>query len=823
VYVAAALLASGCSSTRPSIEEGIEEGSREYDVGRYDLKGEFDWNRNSLLASVDITLTLTEGGVRAIELDSAVAVSAVRVAGTGAVPFSMDAEHERLEVSLKDVPAIADGATLSLEIDYEASPRDALRAIPARKGDPLDVRAVFTQSEPLGAAQWMPCNNTTADRAIFSVEMHMGRAESMIANGDLVFDAEGDASGRRMRYETGYSLPPYLMAFAISDFQVESTMKGSTPVSVWHRRGLSGSYDAMLDQLGRLIERFGTLLVPYPFEKYSLVLLPGFPVSGMENASITFQRESSSMEPGLASDFSLMAHELAHQWFGDLVTVKSWDDLWIKEGMATLLQAEGARAYMDESSKGTLNGDDFGVEAGEPIRDTSAAPDEKYTSGPYSRAAWLLTQIRSLTGEDAFWGTLRRILEEHRFGTIGTDEFLDAFAPALGPEATARAKRAVDARALPSLSVEPSPTVGARVTLHDPEGALVAPMEIAWVSADGSQRTQALTPDHEVQVSPQQSDEILILDPFDRHPDWASFLTQDESYDNYQAQVSPLRVPRTPQGITRFLEIAGIHQLTALGDHLPSVAPTQFAGFVAALDAEAAKAVAISAACVVGHDSQSSDPVLYASWTETLKNALSSPPYTFGLSSVGSYDACAGLAPPENLFSSEWAQLRTGLPSGGVENPRLVFLSKFRLPAPIALSTWSSVAMNAGSLRARRLATQHLVSYTRALEPADVPAFRTFFVDLLHATEVFEVLQMDIRGVVATMAPSASENARALDGLRKVLLKDVMQSVHMQAVCAAYRLTQGDAEAWHTFTEGSPAALLAPRVTAALADPSGCP
>src|SRR6185436_14172530 len=127
------------------------------------------------------------------------------------------------------------------------------------------------------------------------------------------------------------------------------------------------------------------------------------------------------------------------------------------EGMATLLEQEGARVYMDESSAGTLNGDELDAASGEPIRDKSAAPDDKYTSGPYGRAAWLLTQIRSLVGEDAFWKTLRGILDKHGFGTIGTEEFLDEFAPALGPSATARARRAVDAVLSPTLSVKQGP------------------------------------------------------------------------------------------------------------------------------------------------------------------------------------------------------------------------------------------------------------------------------------------------------------------------------------------------------------------------------
>ncbi|WP_437567618.1 M1 family metallopeptidase [Sorangium sp. So ce542] len=810
-------LAAACSGEGPAPLEGSA-----FDVERYDLRGEFDWERGRLVATLGLTLSIAGDGPRVVVLDSAVAeVKEVRRKDGGALPHELDPAREALAVDLSSVPEASRGEPIALEIDYEALSGDALRAVPARKGDPVAVRAVYTISEPLGASRWMPCHNAPSDRAVFSVAMRVDGGESLIANGDLVADEDLGASGRLVRYETAYPLPPYLMAFAIGDFEVERGAKGDLPIAVWHRRGLPGDHGKMVDEIARAIGRFEELLVPYPFEKYALVLLPDFSVGGVEHASISFQREERSTEPALASDLLLTTHELAHQWFGDLVTVETWDDLWIKEGMATLLEQEGVRAYTDESGAGTLNGDELGPRAGDAVRDPSLAPDEKYTSGPYGRAAWLLTQIRSLTGEDAFWSALRGVLAERRFGTIGTDALLDAFAPALGPEALARARRAASAKALPSLAVEPAPSGGAFVTLRDPDGALVAPLELAWVSVDGAARVQALAPGERVEVAPARPSELLVVDPLDRHPEWA-FLGTERDLEAYAAALAPRRVPSDPEAVSRFLEVGGAHQLAALQGGLPAgLAPEQLESFLEDLDGEAARAVALAAACDAA-SAPGLDAKVRGAWSSVLAGLFAGAPHSYGLDYVDSYAACSAVVSPEELFAEDWALLRAGLAYGGVSDARLQYLSKFRLSPDAALRTWGPVALASSSVRARVVAIRHLATYVDGLDQAALPAWRDFFAGVLGVTDVSDVLAADLRAVVASAAPTAAGNEAALAGLTRVLRAPAARSVHPGAVCAAFVLTGGDEQAFRRFAAALDGADLTDRAAALLRSPSDC-
>ena len=794
----------------------------EIDVKRYDLRGEYDWERNRLVATVGITLAPTVDGVRVIALDSAVTeVMAVRLSGGGDLPFTEDAEQAQLRVDLSGVPGLARGEDITLEVDYEAEPSDSLIPVAERRGDPVIERSVFTMSEPIGARRWMPCHDTPSDRALFSVDMGMHVAEVMIANGDLVADEVGEGLTHRMRYETGYTLPTYLMAFAISDFEVDSTNLGDLPVSAWRRRGVTGSYDVVLQETVGMISHFEAMIGPYPFEKYAVVHLPNLPAGGIEHASITFQREGISSEP-FSRDLYLTAHELGHQWFGDLVTVETWDDLWTKEGMATLLGAEGLRPHTDLAGPLLLRGDSFSVAPGQAIRDPSLPPEDKYTTGPYGRGAWLITQIRSLVGEDAFWQTLRGILEEHASGTISTDEFLEAFAPALGPDAMARARRAVDARDLPTLEIATLPSGGASVTLQDPGGALVAPMDIAWVAEDGSVREETLEIGTPLELAP-QSGEFLLLDPLDRHPRWDSFLADSASREAFEGSVIPLLIPTSPEGVARFLEAGGAHQELVVRRALPNVTPAGFLDFVAALDSEVARALAVKTACTVAADPDL-DPQTAADWANLLQRILPVEPPPFALDQLqsGGYAACT-MFDAATAFASEWALMETGLPSGGISDARLTFLSAFKLPARMALATWGSVAMQASSVRARWLATQNLRSYLADLDPADLPVWRAFFVQMLSASEVTDTLREAIQAVVTSMAPTAAENADALAGLDVALHSRLTRPVHERAVCAAFKLTQGDTEAWRAFADGLRYAPLTPKAIELLLDPSGCP
>ncbi|HEU4412083.1 MAG TPA: M1 family aminopeptidase [Polyangiaceae bacterium] len=811
---AAAHAARGGRPAAAAIASGL-------DVERYDLVGDFDWSQGRLHASVTVTLSAAHAPPSTVVLDSGVAVREVRLASGAALPFSADAAAKTLSIELG--AHAAPGA--ALVIDYDAATPHAifgdtaLNVFNPRPGDPDPSRLMYTFSEPEQARDWLPSHDDPADRAFFSVDLHVGAGERLVANGDLVDDSTGGGCVEgRMKYATAYTLPTYLMAFSLGEFEVEEKQgPHGLPLSVWHRPGVRGDFKGTLDELARLVRTLeGLTGVAYPFEKYALVLVPD--MGGEEHASISFQDENGSAHPDLGGDLALTTHELAHQWFGDLVTVASWDELWIKEGMATLLEYEGTRTHLDRDGVGLFGMDARFILSGQPVRDTSTPPQAKYHTGSYDRAGWVFAQLRALVGEAAFWGGLRQVLNDHRFGAVDREGLLAPFRAALGEEGLAKVRRATDAYELPALTVE-SLAVGARVTFDDPEGALFAPMSVAWHRADGSVETVDIAPGVPTDLVPSSPDDLLVIDPLDIHPAWSLFMVDPASFDAYFSSVEPWRTPATPAQRARFLEVGGGHQEGALieGGALPAMAPQEFAGFLGALDSDDARAVAVQHACGLAASEG-------GGWVEAARRALRHRrAFTFGIDFVG-YDACADVLPAAELFSDNWPKLLTGLDEPLLDEVEITYLSKFSAGSPAEnLSIWSAVFEQGYSGRVRRTASNALSTFAFSLPPGEHPAWRAKTAALLASTGMLETafplifIQRRIAG------PTAADNAAGLDAFTTVLHRASLHFAHQLTVCRARSLVKGDEAAWAAFVASVADAELSPDVRAALeSPPPGC-
>ncbi|WP_394834864.1 aminopeptidase [Pendulispora rubella] len=823
IWWAAALVgcgAVGCNAAHDdagtSTQVSLNEEQAALDVERYDLAAEYDWENRRLVASVKVTLDATKTPPALVVLDSRVAVTGVRLDTGEALSFSEQPGTLAIDLGTHAAPGV------HFIIDYEASPpigsgqnaTSPLTAIESRPGDAIGSRVLYTHSEPENARFWMPSHDAPEDRAYFSIDMRVDDGEQLVANGDLVEAANG-----RTKYRTAYTIPTYLMAFALGEFGVERTRgPHGLPISVWHRPGLPGAYQPLLGLLDRMVRRFeGLLGVAYPFEKYSLVLLPDFP-GGEEHASITFQGEILTSRADLERDARLTTHELAHQWFGDLVTVEGWDDLWIKEGMATVLQWEGTRSFLDRDGSDPRDGDMRAVSAGEAVRDPSIEPSAKYDSGPYDRGAWVLTQMRTLAGERAFWATVRQVLTRHRFGAVSTDSFLEAFRPVLGDAALVAIRRAIGAKALPTLAIEPV-AGGGRVTLHDPEGTLLVPMRFAWHRAGGAVQTFELVPGVPTDIVRNAPEDLLVLDPRDVHPAWSLFASDGASQKAFSEAIAPLRIPFGGRARERFSNVGGTHQLTALLEGtLPTMRSSEFPEFLRGLDSDAARATAVARACAFAPSDTGSG------WVPVLERVLREQPFPGGLRrSPFFYEACSRLFPPSQLFPRAWSSLGEGLTSPVLDEAQVAYLEKFTAPPEEMLRVWSAVVQKGYSTRTRFEAAFVLHEFSsnpNAISEAERPVWRERMAQLVAAGQVPFVLESLIPTLGNVAGASAVENAAGLRALAAVLHMRGVPQNHRDAACTAYRLTAQEDTAWRAFVESVANAEIHPSVRAILRDPA---
>lgn len=786
-----------------------------YDVAAYALRGEYDWDRGRLLATVDVTFKTEDPQLSSILLESLVDVSAVTDPDGNDLPFVADPELGTLQI---DITTLADQDPLRLTIAYEAASSEALRAWDVRAGDPATTRALYTYAEPLDVPRWMPCQNRPDDRARFSVEMRVQKDESMIGNGALELD-EMDGDARRMRWATDYTLPPYLMAFAVGPFATNTSTHGDVSIGVWHRPDLDGDLDGVVDELDRMLTVYEPKLGPYPFEKYQLILLPAVG-GGIEHAGITFQSETSSNQPSLPGDHDLTAHELAHQWWGDLVTVATWDDVWIKEGFASMLETLPLHRAEDQSDSGVLLGDFQNAAAGQAIRDPALAPPEKYTSGPYGRSAWLLTQLRGVVGDDEFFATVQDLLDEHAYGTISTDDMIAAFAPLLGDDGSARMQHAIDAQDLPNLKIAPGDGGGATLTLRDPDQSLVAPIELEWRRADGTSELLTLVAGQPLTLEKDAPGDLLVIDPRDVHIRLAYFLSDDDSRDSHAADLMPLTLPAGPDALAAFTALPGVHQRFALTyAGLPPISPEQLPDLITGLHSDGARAIALRAACKAALLLDDLDA--QAAWTPVLTAAFTDDPPLAGITAVSTYSECTTLVDAQTMFAADYAALAAGLETPEISYPRLLLLARFDLPPADAFATWTPVVRRGHSLRVRGAAATEVYGNIIALDAEagdDFTPWRAFVLEMLAANEAAEVLSPMIYSAGEF---DGADNSDFLDAFVDIFHNPVTWQLHARAVCGVLPLLHSQSE-YDAFVARIDDATLADDVLELLADPAEC-
>ncbi len=797
----------------------VADDSRDFDALSYSLTGEFDWQGEALKARVTAVVHLTHPETEHLTLDSRVTeVRSVLLNGTVQPGYVVDKDAGALTIDLAGLSAEVRAQDLTIAVDYvrlanetpdAGAPFDpiALRAISPRAGDPVTARTVNTMSEPRSASQWMPCKDDPADRARFSAELIMPADEALISNGKLVRDERLPDGRRVMGYSTSFSLPTYLMAFAEGQLISSVSEVGNLPIGVWSRRGLAVDTDGVISQLSRLITRYQELLGPYAFDQYMIVLLPEFG-GGEEHAGITFQSEGEGSDTSGAGDREMIGHELAHQWFGDYMTVATWNDLWIKEGMATVMEGESTRPWEDQNAKGGLFGASFDVAAGDSIIDRDLPDDLKYTSGPYGRAAWLLAQIRAVTGDEAFFATLRQVLVAHAFGNIGTDEFLAAFQPLVGDDFLARAHVALAAKKVPVLTSEASGD-NVTLTLIDEDQGMLLPFSINQIDAVGNVQTFALAAGQSVVLD--RATKLTSFDPRDLH-----FPGLKNSFVK-AADATGLKAVLDPELLVK---LSGSEQYQALTTTEQwSITPTEFTALVPRLSSEQAKAQAIAKACKDA--AASADP---ATWHLALDQALLKLP-KLGLTSwysTISLDNCLTTASP-GFFDDSLRRLAADPESARHRDVDLEILSSLDLPSDQALQTWGPVAFAAPSVRERAAASQALLRTLKrdraavGAPAAPDAAWLAVFRDLLSGNRTNEVLKSALK------APPLTRDQGSLPALASVVKDVPFAQTEKQAVCAARLVTDTDAGSFEAFAAPLRSLNLPESVEAALASADGCP
>lgn len=367
------------------------------------------------------------------------------------LPFSVTKANELVITLPRQLPA---GTALDLQMEYDGQIVENEHFGVFRVTDPDEPNRgslIFTMFEPTGARRFLPCNDEPQDKATSAIAVTVPGGIEVLANGSVTKDAKFIRRGKpwhTVRWLQGQPHSTYLIAMATGKFS-RVAAKGAKPeVTFWvgETKVTKAQYatDITASILKELEGYFG---VPYPWPKYATIGLPTFLWSGMEHTSATFINQERALlndansENEKKSIAYLVAHELAHQWFGDYVTMKWWDDLWLNEAFASYLGTTGAKKiFANEEPDLEMVADTwdsyFRQENGprsRPIVDRALTdPSDSFDAISYTKGENVLRMLNFYVGENAFRKGLGEYLRKHRFANATYKDFFAVMAKETG-------------------------------------------------------------------------------------------------------------------------------------------------------------------------------------------------------------------------------------------------------------------------------------------------------------------------------------------------------------------------------------------------------
>jgi aminopeptidase N len=406
-------------------------GNAGYDVTSYEISLTIDPNSDTIEGNAVVEARASQA-LDSFSLDfKGLEIGSVKVDG---VEAEYDRQGQELIISCPE--PVGTGATFSTEISYSGAPESMDGPESFSLGWQHVGDVVYTQGEPLGAATWYPANDHPSDKATYVFNITVPKPYVATASGVLV-EIEVRGTDQTFVWEMRQPLASYLAAVTVGEYAVEeSTAPNGVPIRNYFAPELVGEAKAMFAETGDVLAYYAELFGPYPFDTYGVVVPDVETGMAMENQTLSlFGRDM--LERGM-SDVTeavfYLSHELAHQWFGNSLTVERWQDIWLNEGFATYASwlwfehEQGPQALTEwvNGSLAALTG-----ESGPPPGDPGTRG--LFGLSVYQRGALTLHALRMTVGDDVFFRILREWVSRYEYQNVSTEDFV-ALAQELAPE-----------------------------------------------------------------------------------------------------------------------------------------------------------------------------------------------------------------------------------------------------------------------------------------------------------------------------------------------------------------------------------------------------
>ncbi len=420
------------------------ERIRYFDVKHIKAEVAIDPSGRTIKGTVTHTLSPLHPHLTTLELDCGKELKVGRVTvGPKKTPCVFTRKGDTLAITL-DRPHGPD-ETIDLAVEYQGSPDRGLHFIQPDPPYNEKTLSFWTQGESEDNRRWLPCYDYPNDRATSEMIVTTPKPLIVVSNGVLVETKdEGDRRTFHWKMEIPHS--SYLISLAAAEFNVFHDKAGDLPVDYYvakhvdeaTARRFMGKTPRMIAFLG---DRIGQ---PYPYPKYAQVCVHDFIAGGMENISATTMTDM-ALHDEIAelerNDDDLVSHELAHQWFGDLLTCKDWSQLWLNEGFASyfaplftefdkgedafrLQMASDLRSYKwgDQSVRRSI------------VEPRYRSAEDLFDGVTYSKGACVLHALRGLLGDETWWKGIRGYVAANKLKVVETDDLRKAMEAASGKD-----------------------------------------------------------------------------------------------------------------------------------------------------------------------------------------------------------------------------------------------------------------------------------------------------------------------------------------------------------------------------------------------------
>jgi aminopeptidase N len=404
------------------------------DIEKVSLEITPDFERRSLEGKATLIFTpiakpLSHWALDAVDLR----VSSVEATAAGAEVESWDNDDRHLTLNFKE--ALEPGKTYTVSITYTAEPKDGLFFRTEAMGYDAGDTQLWTQGEPQAHRHWFPSHDYPNER--FKTEIRCRAPKGMIALSNGVLLSETEVPGTDLVEFHWLQDKPhvnYLVSLIVGYFEKMEDQYKDIPLAFYVPPSEKDQIANSFQDTKSIMEFFEAEIgVDYPWDKYYNVCVIDYMFGGMENTSITTLTVGTlftDASENLRSSRGLDAHEMAHQWFGDLVTTKDWSHLWLNEGFATYysLLYDKHKVGEDEfklrlynNGQGILNNAKDTI----PIVNKSyGSPMDQFSFRAYPKGGWVLHMLRSQLGEELYRECIQTYLERNQFTSAVTQDLL---------------------------------------------------------------------------------------------------------------------------------------------------------------------------------------------------------------------------------------------------------------------------------------------------------------------------------------------------------------------------------------------------------------